>query len=268
VLEDRVVLVTGAGRGIGRGIAQAVIGKGAAVIITDITENSAKETEALIKEENSEAQTLAMAMDITQEEMVEKTMAASVEKFGRIDGLVNNAAVMMDSGPLLDSDLQKRTKEIDVNINGIFNCSKAFVAQVRKQNTPAAIVNVASHGGVRAHVFMGHYSGTKAAVLNLTQCQSAEWAQYGVNVNAVCPGGVHTEMLQAAAEAKSVGNEKRSATELRETWLPPQLGRKMEAIEVGYVVAFLLSEQAVLVRGQSISVAGGIEHEAIQDYLG
>lgn len=268
MLEDRVVLVTGAGRGIGRGIAEAVIGKGAAVIITDITEDSAKETEAILKERDSEAQTLAMAMDITQEAMVEKTIAAGVEKFGKVDGLVNNAAIMVDSGPLLDSEHYKRVKEIEVNINGIFNCSKAFVEQVRKQGGPAAIVNVASHGGVRAHVFMGHYSATKAAVLNLTQCQSAEWAQYGVNVNAVCPGGVHTEMLQAAAEAKSEGNEKQTATELRETWLPPQLGRKMEAIEVGYVVAFLLSEEAVLVRGQSVSVAGGIEHEAIEDYLG
>ncbi len=268
MLENRVVLITGAGRGIGRGIAQAVVAKGAAVIITDITENSAKETEALIKAENNTAKTLAMAMDITQEDDIAKVIAAGVEKFGKVDGLVNNAAVMVDAGPLLDSDLQKRTKEIDVNINGIFNCSKAFVEQVRKQNAPAAIVNVASRGGVRAHVFMGHYSATKAAVLNLTQCQSAEWAEYGVNVNAVCPGGVHTEMLQAAAEAKSAGNAKRSATELRETWVPAQLGRNMEAIEVGYVVAFLLSEEAVLVRGQSVSVAGGIEHEAVQDYLG
>jgi NAD(P)-dependent dehydrogenase (short-subunit alcohol dehydrogenase family) len=75
-------------------------------------------------------------------------------------------------------------------------------------------------------------------------------------------------MLQAAAEAKSGSNGTRSATELRETWIPPQPGRKMEAIEVGNVVAFLLSEEAVLVRGQSISVAGGIEHEVVQDYLG
>jgi NAD(P)-dependent dehydrogenase (short-subunit alcohol dehydrogenase family) len=124
------------------------------------------------------------------------------------------------------------------------------------------------HGGVRAHVLMGNYSATKAAIVNLTQCQSAEWARYGINVNGVCPSGVHTEMLQAAAEAKSGSNGTRSATELRETWIPPQPGRKMEAIEFGNVVAFLLSEEAVLVRGQSISVAGGIEHEVVQDYLG
>lgn len=267
MLEGRVILVTGAGRGIGRGIAQSVVEKGAAVIITDITEESAKDTEMKIKEENDKAQTMAMAMDITHEEAVVKTISVAVEKFGKIDGLVNNAAVLLDKGPLLNSDPGKRAKEVEVNINGVFNCSKAFVNQVIKQNAPASIVNVASHGGIRAHVFMGNYSATKAAIVNLTQCQSAEFAQYGINVNAVCPGGVHTEMLQAAAEAKSASNDVRSATELRETWIPPQLGRKMEAIEVGNVVAFLLSEGAVLVRGQSISVAGGIEHEAVQDYL-
>jgi len=268
MLNDRVILVTGAGRGIGRGIAQAAVAKGAAVIVTDITEKSAKETEMKLKEGNNNVQILALAMDITDEEAVQKTFAKGVEKFGKIDGLVNNAGVMFDKGPLLSSDPDERAKEVDVNINGIFNCSKVFVEQVRKQNAPASIVNVASMGGVRAHVFMGNYSATKAAVVNLTQCQSAEWAQYGINVNAVCPGGVHTEMLQLAAEAKSEGNDKISATALRKTWISPQLGRNMEAIEVGYVVAFLLSDEAMLVRGQSISVAGGIEHEAVQDYLG
>ena len=267
MLKDRVILVTGAGRGIGRGIAQAAIIKGASVIITDITEESAQETEMQIKEENSKAQTMTMAMDITHEESILKTIATGVEKFGKIDGLVNNAAVLIDKGPLLDSDPDKRAKEVEVNINGVFNCSKAFVEQVRKQSAPANIVNVASHGGVRAHVLMGNYSATKAAIVNLTQCQSAEWAQYEINVNAVCPGGVHTEMLQAAAEAKSGSNSSSSATELRETWISPQIGRKMEAIEVGYAVAFLLSEEAVLIRGQAISVAGGIEHEDVQDYL-
>ena len=267
MLADRVILVTGAGRGIGRGIAQAVMQKGAAVIVTDISGELARNTEEELRKKYDDSKILALGMDVTNGKAIGNAINEGVKRFGKIDGLVNNAAVLLDQGPLLDSDPEKRAKEVEININGLINCSQKFVKQVIDQKVAANIVNVASHGGIRAHIMMGNYSATKAAVLNLTQCQSAEWAQYGINVNAVCPGGVHTEMLQLAAEAKSRGNDKRSATALRETWISPQIGRKMKAIEVGYAVAFLLSSEAVLIRGQAISVAGGIEHEAVQDYL-
>ena len=267
MLNDRVVLVTGAGRGIGRGIAQAVMQKGGAVIVTDISMELAESTREVLGKEHDESKILAAAMDVTDDTTIETIIKSGVEKFGKVDGLVNNAAVMRDSGPLLNSDPEKRALEVEVNLNGLLKCSQAFVRQLIDKDIEGNIVNVASQGGIRAHITMGNYSATKAAVINLTQCQSAEWGQYGVNVNAVCPGGVHTEMLQQAAEAKTADNENRSATDLRETWISPQLGRKMKAIEVGYAVAFLLSPEAVLIRGQAISVSGGIEHEAFEDYL-
>ena len=265
MLSSRVVLITGAGGGIGRGIAQAVMKRGAAVIVTDVDADSANGTAKILADEYDAEDVMAAAMDITDRDAVADTIEAGVARFGKIDGLVNNAAVLADPGPLLDSDPAKRQKEVEVNLGGTIICSQAFVRQVIKQKTGGNIVNLASEGGLRAHVMMANYSVTKAGVINLTQAQSAEWCRYGINVNAICPGGIHTDMLQAAAEAKST-NSDRTATALRETWVAPQLGRKMEAIEVGYVAAFLLSEEAVLIRGQAIRVSGGLEHENLQDY--
>lgn len=258
-------MITGAGGGMGRGIAEAVMRKGAAVILTDRDEDAVNEAAALLAGAYDAKDIMTAAMDITDRDAVVDTIEAGVARFGKVDGLVNNAAIMLDRGPLLDSDPDQRRKEVEVNLDGTINCSQVFARQVIKQNTGGNIVNLASEGGLRAHVMMANYSATKAAVINLTQAQSAEWCGYGINVNALCPGGIHTAMLQAAAEAKTL-NSGRDATALRETWIAPQLGRRMEAIEVGYVAAFLLSAEAVLIRGQAIRVSGGLEHENLQDY--
>ena len=265
MLSNRVVLITGAGGGIGRGIAQAVMRKGASVILTDLDGDTVNETANILAGDYDAKDVMTSSMDITDRDAVVDTIEAGVSRFGKVDGLVNNAAVLLDKGPLLDSDPDNRKKEVEVNLNGTINCSQAFAHQVIKQKTGGNIVNLASEGGLRAHIMMANYSATKAGVINLTQAQSAEWCRYGINVNALCPGGIHTDMLQAAAEAKTK-NSDHTATALRETWISPQLGRKMEAIEVGYVAAFLLSEEAVLIRGQAIRVSGGLEHENLQDY--
>ena len=268
MLENRVVIVTGAARGIGKGIAEVVAAKGAAVVLQDIEETLLSKTATELSEKYPNVEVLPLRVDISDTSSVTESFSAAIDHFGRIDGLVNNAAIVADRGTLLDSEPAMRAREYDVNINGIFNCSNAFVQHAIDQGHEGSIVNVASAGGIEAHVLMGHYSSTKAAVISLTQTQSAEWSRHGINVNAVCPGGVRTSMLHAAAEAKTMhSRSNRDATALMESWDPPQLGRPMQPEEVGYVVAFLLSFEAVLIRGQTIRVDAGNEHEVLEDYL-
>ncbi len=267
MLDERVIIVTGAARGIGKGIASVIAAKGAHVALMDIEATALNETVDELSARYPDCDFYAHNADISDRASVDQFFAATLERFGHIDGLVNNAAVVADRGNMLDSDPDKRRKEYDVNVNGTMNCSIAFVQQAKTRNAGGNIVNVASAGGIESHVLMGHYSSTKAAVISLTQCQSAEWAQYNINVNAVCPGGVRTSMLKAAAETKTMYSEsKRDATALMESWDPPQLRRPMLAEEVGYVVAFLLSEEAVLIRGQAIRVDAGNEHEVLSEY--
>lgn len=268
MLTDKVVVVTGSARGIGKGIACVAAAKGASVALIDIEKRALDATADELAAQYPSNNFLALEADIADETSVERCFTSIAEHFGHIDGLVNNAAIVADRGTLLDSDAQKCSQEYAVNVAGTIACANAFVNHAKQRNTGGNIVNIASAGGIESHVLMGHYSSTKAAIISLTQCQSAEWAQYGINVNAVCPGGVRTSMLKAAAEAKTMYSQsQRDATALMESWDPPQLLRPMAAEEVGYVVAFLLSEEAVLIRGQAIRVDAGNEHEVLADYF-
>ena len=124
------------------------------------------------------------------------------------------------------------------------------------QGTGGSIVNVASNAGKVGYPNMAAYNASKAAVISLTRSLSAEWAENAINVNAVCPGGVETPMLEEVADW--VGPRIGAAPEdLHATMTPAQLGRHIEPVEVGRVVAFLLSDGALIIRGQSINVDGG-----------
>lgn len=268
MLQNKTILITGAGGGIGRGIAEACAAKGASIVVTDLDEVAAEESAALIQSAHPGCNLAAMRMDVTNQNEVRNVFERAIAAFGQLDGLVNNAAVLIDKGLLLDSTPERRAKEIAVNIEGLIICSQEFVRRAVERGGGGNIVNIASAGGRRAHVLMANYSASKAAVMNLTESQSAEWAQYSINVNALCPGGVQTAMLHGAAEAKTMlSRSKKDAQTVRESWIAPQLGRSMKPIEVGYVAAFLLSDEAILIRGQSISVTAGLEHEVLADYL-
>ena len=150
-----------------------------------------------------------------------------------------------------DWDLQMR-----VNVAGLFAGCRAAAREMIRSGRGGAIVNVASNAGKVGYPNMAVYNATKAAVISLTRSLAAEWAERGINVNAVCPGGVATPMLMGVAEwlAPRLGL---SAPALHAEMKPKQMGRHVRPIEVGRVVAFLLSEDARIIRGQAINVDGG-----------
>lgn len=249
-LEDRVVLVTGAARGIGRAACMAVAEAGADVVATDLDAAELAATVEGIKARGRRA--LALEMDVTDPAAVRTAFDRSAGEMGRLDGLVNNAGVI-SMGSALETDVGSWDAQFRVNVRGLFLCCREAA---RRMAGGGAIVNVASNAGKVGYPNMAAYNASKAAVVNLTRTLAAEWAEEKINVNAVCPGGVDTPMLSGVAEwiADRFGG---NPEEIMDEMPPGQLGRLVRPIEVGRVIAFLLSDDARIIRGQSINVDGG-----------
>lgn len=253
LLTGKVFVITGAGRGIGRGIAQAVAEAGGDVVAADLDQDAVAETVTLVEAMGRKG--LAVQTDVTDDAAVSRMVDAAVGEFERVDGLVNSAGVLK-MNTALEATAGEILEQFDVNVRGVFLCCQAVARQIIAQGGGGAIVNVASNAGKVGYPNMAAYNASKAAVINLTRTLAAEWAQHDINVNAVCPGGVDTPMLGSVAEwvGQLTGD---NADELLKTMTPRQLGRHIQPIEVGRVVALLLSGQATIIRGQSINVDGG-----------
>ncbi|WP_087587048.1 SDR family NAD(P)-dependent oxidoreductase [Nitratireductor soli] len=249
-LEGRVIAVTGAAGGIGRGIAQAILEAGGRVALLDLP--GAKLDEAAAALGAGERVATATA-DVTDAASLEAAFAEIVAKTGRLDGLVNNAGVVRlgpaDAMKASDIDL-----EMAVNVKGVLLAAQAAARRFGAEG--GAIVNIASNAGKVGYPNMAGYNASKAAVINLTRSLSLEWAARNINVNAVCPGGVATDMLKSVADF-IVGGDKEKSDEMMKAMVPHQLGRHIQPIEVGRVVVFLLSDTAKIIRGQSITIDGG-----------
>jgi meso-butanediol dehydrogenase/(S,S)-butanediol dehydrogenase/diacetyl reductase len=252
-LTDRVFIVTGAGSGLGIGVAQALLDSGGKAVLADLRLGPVEETAA--KLDPTGARVLPLACDVSDEAASQAMVAATVRRFGRVDGLVNNAGVIT-MGSSLEESRQSIDKQFAVNVAGLYHCCQAVARRLIEQRTPGAIVNVASNAGKVGFPNMATYNATKAAVINLTRTLAAEWAPHRINVNAVCPGSVDTPMLKSVAVFLSpkLGLP---ADDIYATMVPPQMGRHIQPIEVGRVIAFLLSDAALIIRGQSINVDGG-----------
>ncbi|HEX2154777.1 MAG TPA: SDR family oxidoreductase [Acidimicrobiia bacterium] len=251
-LSDRVYIVTGAAGGIGTGITAAVMEQGGRVALVDLDQESVAAAAAAVDPGGDS--TLGLRGDVTSEEDAAEAVRYTVDHFGRLDGLVNNAGVViLDTA--WDATPQAWERELAINVTGTFVMSRAVGRHLRAAGG-GAIVNVASNCGKVGYRNMAGYNASKAAVINLTRSLALEWASDAINVNAVCPGGVDTPMLAGVAEWLSPRLEV-PADELLAGMGPAQLGRKVQPIEVGRVVAFLLSDAALIIRGQAVNVDGG-----------
>src|SRR5262249_11589516 len=198
---------------------------------------------------------LGLRLDVTERASIESAVARTLETFARLDGWVNNAGVLR-LDPALDAKPEDVEAQMRLNVQALFACCQAAARAMIRLGRPGAIVNVASNAGKVGYPNMAAYNASKAAVISLTRSPSAEWAGHGINVNAVCPGGVDTPMLHGVAEwlAPRVGT---NAAALHAQMKPHQMDRHIQPVEVGRVVAFLLSEGARVIPGQSINADGG-----------
>ncbi len=251
-LRDKVAIVTGGGRGIGRGIAQVLAEEGASVVVADLRQDLAQATVDGLKGPG-----LALRVDVTSLDDLEAMVTRTVEQFGRLDVLVNNAGVV-GMATATDLDPEEWDRVLAVNTKALFFACQAAARQMIKQGSGGKIVNIASNAGRLGFPDQPHYVASKGAVITLTRALAMEWVSHGINVNAVAPGGVGTELFAEAVgwTADRVGV---SADEMRARWVAPvPIGRLIKPREIGRVVAFLASSDADIIVGQTINADGGM----------
>jgi meso-butanediol dehydrogenase/(S,S)-butanediol dehydrogenase/diacetyl reductase len=245
------VAVTGAARGIGAGIAEAVLESGGSVVLLDLDREAAVATARML--DPAGTRTLAVVADVTDGASLDAAAAEAAARFSALHGWVNNAGIVrMAPAEALTAD--GWDLEFRVNTRGTFLGAQAAFRAFGGRG--GAIVNIASNAGKVGFPNMAAYNASKAAVINLTRSLAREWAPAGINVNAVCPGSVATPMLREVADELERDGKGDAAT-LFAGMVPAQLGRHVTPLEVGQVVAFLLSDAAHIIRGQSINVDGG-----------
>jgi NAD(P)-dependent dehydrogenase (short-subunit alcohol dehydrogenase family) len=243
-LAGKVAIVTGGGKGIGRAIALGLADSGAKVMIAARTQSEIEAVANEIRSRGGEA--TSRVTDVSISEQVDALVAATLEAFGRIDILINNAARSF-LRPLLELREDGFDKIFNTNVKGTFLLSRA-VARVMKDQGGGKIVNITTVGAVRGGVMMGVYHASKAAVKMLTMCMAAEWAPYNISVNAVGPGLTRTHFSQPIW-----GNPEIE----RQIVMRIPKGRLAEPEDIVGAVLFLCSDSAGFITGQSIYVDGG-----------
>lgn len=244
--EDKVALVTGAGRdgkGIGRSISLELAKAGAKIVIADYVEEAANTVAEEVGSIGGEA--LAVKADVSNFADVETMVTSAVDKFEKIDILINNAGITRDNLLLRMSEAEWDSV-LDINLKGTFNCTKAVAKHMLRQRS-GKIVNVASVMGVIGNAGQANYSASKAGIIGLTKTTAKELGSRGINVNAVAPGFIQTVMTEEMPEQAKQSIEKQ---------IPLQ--RLGTPDDVARVVAFLCSDAANYITGQVINIDGGM----------
>jgi len=250
-----VAIITGGGRGIGRGIALAFAKEGADIVIGDIRFQKAREVAKEIKALGRGA--LPLKVDVTKNGQVNDMVEKTFDEFGRIDILVNNAGIISKTY-VKDMDEKSWDAVISVNLKGTFLCSKAVIPYMIKQRS-GKIINISSIAGKRGSVGLAHYCASKFGVIGFTQSLALELAEYNINVNAICPGILETYMwtdVLTPWRAKKEGLPEEEAWQKTIDAIP--LGRPQMPEDIGRMAVFLASEDARNLTGQAINVCGGL----------
>jgi 2-hydroxycyclohexanecarboxyl-CoA dehydrogenase len=242
-LEGKAALVTGAGRGIGKSIAARLAAEGARVAVADVDHDTARATAAEIGNG-----AIAVRIDVTDTGSVKSAIAEAAERLGPIDVLVNNAG-WDKVEPFVKSQEETWDRVLAINLKGPIACSRAVLDSMIERRS-GKIVSIGSDAGRVGSSGEAVYSGAKAGVIGFSKTLAREVARYGINVNVVCPGPTNTPLLQEIAG----GNEKLMAA-LKQA-IP--LGRTGEPEDIAGAVAFLASDDAGFITGQTLSVSGGL----------
>lgn len=242
-LENKVAIITGAGSGIGRETSIVFAREGAKVVVTDVDEKGGKETVEEILAAGGEA--FFSRLDVSSRQQTRQVVEETIEKYGRVDVLINNAGIIQDALVTKMTEDQW-DKVIEINLKGVFNCIQAVVETMIKQES-GVIINASSIVGLFGNIGQTNYAATKAGLIGMTKALAKELGRKGIRVNAVAPGFILTPMTSDLPE--KILEMMKEKTPLR------KLG---EAKDVAYAYMYLASDEARYINGAVLSVDGGL----------
>jgi 2-hydroxycyclohexanecarboxyl-CoA dehydrogenase len=242
-LSEKIAIVTGAGQGIGRAIAARLAAEGATVVVSDINQDAACQAARAIG-----GAAMAVTADVTSAGSVTALASQAQRRFGHIDVLINNAG-WDKSGRFIDSDPADWDRIIQINLYGVLNTSKAVLPIMAEQRR-GTVVNIASDAGRVGSSGEAVYSAAKGGVIAFTKATAREMARYQVTANCVCPGPADTALFAA------IGGDDPKLRDALVRAIP--LRRLAEPADVAAAVAFLASDDAAFITGQTLSVSGGL----------
>ena len=246
-LNGKNAIITGAGSGIGRAITIGLAQAGANVVLVGLTEKKLRETERLVLEENNNVQVFVAPCDVTNLSAVQKVVQETVDKFGSVDILINNAGINYKK-EFLDVTESDWETIIKTNLTGEFLFAHSAAAQMAKQGG-GRIINMSSVGGILGLSNTAPYCASKGGVMQMTKVMAIDLAKYNINVNAICPGYIDTGLLKEASQKQKMMNDISKFTPMGRPGMPEEL--------IGTAV-YLASDAAKYVTGTSIVVDGGM----------
>jgi NAD(P)-dependent dehydrogenase (short-subunit alcohol dehydrogenase family) len=245
MLQGKTIVITGASRGIGEAIARQCIESGAKVVLASRKQADLDRVASSLPADRA----IAVACHTGKADDVDAMFARAVDKFGRIDGVVNNAATNPYFGPLIDTPDSAIDKTIEVNVKGYLYVARAFVKHARTRDDGGSIVNIASIAGIRSAPMQGIYGATKAAVISMTQTLAFELGASKIRVNAIAPGLVETKFASAIVQNPMLRDHVVGRT---------PLGRHAQPPEIAGAAVYLLSDAASFTTGAVLVVDGGL----------
>ncbi len=252
-MKNKVIIITGAGMGLGLATAKELASKGAKLVLVDYNEKSLTDAKAEITKEFPDVKIIIVVADVSKEEEVKNYVDEAVKAFGRIDGLYNNAGIEGKQASITEYDVNIFKKVIDINLMGVYYGLRYVIPVMQKQKF-GRIVNVASVGGIRGVLNQMPYVASKHAVSGMTKNTALEYGRDGILTNAIAPGAILTPMVAEAFKQVNPENPKAAETEYAQRNPTKRLGQPHE---VAKLVAFLLSEDNGYVSGQTIAIDGG-----------
>lgn len=244
-LADIVAIVTGSGQGLGRAIAEQYGREGARVVSCDVDTANAELTAEAIRAEGGEA--IALRCDVADQTSVDNLIAASLDAFGQIDVVCNNAGILDGFAPLLDTDEALWDRIIGVNLKGVWRVSRAALPHMLERGS-GTFVNIASMAGLIAQAGGLAYTTSKHGVIGLTRQVSADYGKRGIRANAICPGSMDTELARSFLK---------DAPEVRAIVESVPAGRMGRPEEVAELATYLASDSSAFMHGAAIVIDGG-----------
>ena len=252
-LENKVILITGAGIGLGLATAIEAAKEGAKLSLIDFNAKALEEAQNQLQKSFPNTALISIVADVSKESEVESYVDQTIKTFGRIDGFYNNAGIEGKQALLTEYDLEIFKKVIDINLMGVYYGMKHIIPVMQKQNY-GRIVNASSVGGIRGVMNQTPYIAAKHAVSGITKNAALEYSKFGILTNAIAPGAILTPMVAEAFREINPADPKKAETDFAQFNPTKRLGLPEE---VAKLVVFLLSEDCSYVSGQTIAIDGG-----------